>query len=268
MHTKMNTGVVIAIACLAAYSAAQAEALPGQGTWQNTLQARDLDGNRANGAEAWYDTTLGITWLANANAAAGTPYDTDSILRKTTGTDGRMLLADALMWAGDLSVGGVTGWRLPDVKPIDGVAFKYTDNIDFYSGTRDESLNVSSRQSELGHMFHVTLGNLSSHTTAGERRSFGDYGLRNTGPFSGLQPGQYWTDVWYRREPARQEGVWNFDMSIGFQHGVPYDFTLYGWAVHDGDVGAAMPVPEPQTWALLLAGLAAVAGAAARRRRR
>ena len=38
----------------------------GQGTWETTLQARDLDGNLST-AEAYYDTDLDITWLADAN---------------------------------------------------------------------------------------------------------------------------------------------------------------------------------------------------------
>jgi len=38
----------------------------GQGTWETTLQGRDLDGNNLT-AEACYDTALDITWLANAD---------------------------------------------------------------------------------------------------------------------------------------------------------------------------------------------------------
>ena len=40
----------------------------------------------------------------------------------------------------------------------------------------------------------------------------------------------------------------------------------YAWAVHDGDIAAA--VPEPQTYALMLVGLGALALAARRRNRR
>jgi hypothetical protein len=43
----------------------------GQGTWETTLQARDLDGNTST-IEAYYDTDLDITWLANANYAGTT----------------------------------------------------------------------------------------------------------------------------------------------------------------------------------------------------
>lgn len=54
------------VAMLAA-GAAQALGVPGQGTWETTLQPRDLDGNAANGPEAFYDTVLDITWLRDAN---------------------------------------------------------------------------------------------------------------------------------------------------------------------------------------------------------
>ncbi len=41
---------------------AQAAPVPGQGTWETTLQARDLDGNPST-TEAWYDTALNLLWL-------------------------------------------------------------------------------------------------------------------------------------------------------------------------------------------------------------
>ena len=41
----------------------QAAGVPGQGTWETTLQARDLNGDSF--ADAFYDTSLNITWLAN-----------------------------------------------------------------------------------------------------------------------------------------------------------------------------------------------------------
>ena len=41
-------------------------AISGQGTWESTLLARDFDGNMST-VEAYYDTVLGITWVAFAN---------------------------------------------------------------------------------------------------------------------------------------------------------------------------------------------------------
>jgi hypothetical protein len=42
---------------------ASAAAVSGQGTWETTLQGRDLDGNTTT-FEAYFDTALDITWLA------------------------------------------------------------------------------------------------------------------------------------------------------------------------------------------------------------
>lgn len=41
--------------------------ISGQGTWETTLQGRDLDGN-LNTFKAYYDTVLNITWLADATS--------------------------------------------------------------------------------------------------------------------------------------------------------------------------------------------------------
>jgi hypothetical protein len=65
--------------------------VPGQGTWETTLLPRDLDGNLANGPEAFYDTVLNITWLRNAKV------------------NGLMTWTSANTWANTLVVGGVGG---------------------------------------------------------------------------------------------------------------------------------------------------------------
>ena len=59
-----------ACACVLAVvtSTSRAAAISGQGTWETTLQPRDLDGNTST-IEAYYDTVLNITWLANATYA-------------------------------------------------------------------------------------------------------------------------------------------------------------------------------------------------------
>jgi len=84
---------------------ARAVSVSGQGVWESTLEGRDLDGNAAT-FEAYYDTVLDITWLADANAA---------------GT--LMNWVDAKAWVSNLNVSGITGWRLPTPDPIGGVAF-------------------------------------------------------------------------------------------------------------------------------------------------
>ncbi len=55
------------------------------------------------GGQAVYDTDFNITWLADANYAKTSGYD----------SDGMMVWALANTWAAGLNVGGYTGWRLP-----------------------------------------------------------------------------------------------------------------------------------------------------------
>jgi len=45
----------------------------GQGTWETTLQPRDLSGSPTT-IEAYYDTVLDITWLVDANYARTSGY--------------------------------------------------------------------------------------------------------------------------------------------------------------------------------------------------
>src|SRR3989344_2069321 len=92
----------------------QAASVSGQGAWETTLQGRDLDGNLAT-FEAYYDTALNITWLANANAGAGSSFDDGTYV-----TDGAMSWINANAWAASLNFNGITGWRLPTVTDTDG----------------------------------------------------------------------------------------------------------------------------------------------------
>lgn len=46
-----------------------AAAVTGQGTWETTLQARDLDGNGVT--DAFYDTSLDITWARQVSPVNG-----------------------------------------------------------------------------------------------------------------------------------------------------------------------------------------------------
>lgn len=133
------------IATLTLYAAvvvpniASAVAVSGQGTWETTLQGRDLDGDLAT-FEAYYDTVLGITWLADANVGAGSAFDDIGIDGGTT-TDGEMTWAKANAWAASLNFNGINGWRLPTANPIDGTTSN--DFILAYDGSHDRGYNVS-----------------------------------------------------------------------------------------------------------------------------
>lgn len=67
MNKSHLLGAVCAyVICTVSFSV-HSVGIPGQGTWETTLQARDFDGNM-NTVEAYYDTVLNITWLADATA--------------------------------------------------------------------------------------------------------------------------------------------------------------------------------------------------------
>jgi hypothetical protein len=205
---------------------ANAAAVSGQGTWETTLQGRDLDGNLANGFEAHYDTALNITWLDDTSA-------------------GYMNWDAAQIWAANLNVNGITGWRLPTLVDTGTPGCNYA-----YTGGTDCGVNVSTSTSELAHMFYVTLGNKGSISTAGNFQN--DGGLTNTGPFKNIQSNYYWSGVEYA--PAT-DYAWFFYTGVGLQIDGIKDGSLAVWAVRPGDVAA---VPEPESLALMGLGLAAL----------
>lgn len=212
---------------------ANAVSVSGQGSWETTLQGRDLDGNLST-AEAYYDTALNITWLANANYAGTT-----------------MNWWSANSWAAGLNVNGITGWRLPTVTDSGASGCNFA-----YSGT-DCGYSVNTATGEMAHMFYTTLGNKAFYSTSGVAPQSG-WGLTNTGPFSNVQPYHYWsaTEV----EPYIGD-VWFFLFYDGLQHRSLKSVDLYAWAVHSGDVGASV-VPIPATFWLFGSGLIGLFGIA------
>lgn len=212
--------------------------VPG-GASQAALSARDLDNNPAT-IEAYYDTSLNITWLADANYANSSGYET---IGASGGPNnyGFMTWHNAMTWAAGLNINGITGWRLPAVTDTGPPGCDWDTN-----GT-DCGYNVEVTTGEMASMFHTTLGNLAFYDTTGTPRPV--YGLNNHGPFSNIQPTVYWSGL-----AADSADAWYFNFGLGHQEIRNKTYDGYAWAVHPGDVGAAI-VPVPAAACLFASGL-------------
>ena len=224
---------VAAAMCGAAIS--HAGPVPGQGTWETTLKPRDLDGNPAT-IEAYYDTALNITWLADGNFAAGSAFDNG-----VSPADGAMTWPNAMDWVAGLNIHGVTGWRLPAMQLHDPANF-VCNFVNYFSGG-DCAWNVDPATGEMAHLYFVTLGNLSEYDTLQQERPAGTWGMINTGPFVNAQTvvnpltgeGAYWYGKVNGQVPVSPQ--WYFGTSNGSQYVTYYSREFWAWAVHDGDIG-------------------------------
>lgn len=203
-------------------------ALPAQAA----LQGRDFDGD-TNTVEAFYDTDFNITWLANGLAAQGTSFDDGTY----TG-DGRLTWQSAMNWAGSLTLGGKSDWRLPKAIFPDPTC---SVNNGF------ASYGSPCKGSELGHLSWDE--GVTQATPKGFTHAWGGHDW-------------IWTQTEYD-EPGNPGAVYVYTLTARVQGGDWADSPTYGkdqifaLAVHDGDVGTAIsPVPEPETYALMLSGLA------------
>jgi hypothetical protein len=241
---------------------AKALVVSGRGTWETTLQARDLDGNLST-AEAYYDTDLGITWLVDANYAQTSGYD----------ANGWMDWGTATTWVAGLNPygSGITGWRLPTTIDADGPDADAlgNDGCDLtpsvYQGL-DCGYNITA-YSEMSHMFYVTLGDKAYYSTSGTVQP-GWGVLANTGPFRNVQANVYWSATEYAPDIRY---AWSFYLGYGYQYPnykmAPGNGSLYAWAVHSGDVGAAVStVPLTSAVWLFGSGLLGLIGIARRKK--
>jgi len=115
----------------------------------------------------------------------------------TGGPSGRMIWADANNWSAGLSVAGISGWRLPE---------------------SDACVGYNCFSSEMGNLFYNVLGN-----TAGT--------LSNSGPFSNVVRGFFWSATDYAPDP---NNAWGFTFDnddfpvIRMKMGRPPVITLHG----------------------------------------
>lgn len=195
------------------------------------LEGRDLNGS-AGSFEAYYDTDLNITWLANANV------------------NGLQSWQVATAWAANLSivdtVNNITydNWRLPATLQPDA-------SCDGQSGGISSGYGCTG--SEMGHLFYAELGGVAAQSVLGSSNP-------DVAKFTNLLANRYWSVAEF--EPY-VGGELLFNFGNGHQGAYDRNANFYALAISPGDVGA---VPEASTWAMLLAGLGMV-GVAARRRR-
>lgn len=164
-------------------------------------------------------------------------YDTDLDITwlRDANVNGAQGWNEAASWAASFSIGGFSDWRLPTADPTCLTAANCTGG-------------------EIGHLWYIGLGN----TFAGALT----VGLTNSGDFQNLQT-WYWTGS--QPDPG-SSGAYAFHINTGVQ-GMQFTSasmnSLYAMAVTNGDVGL---VPEPGTFALLLAGLTGISLVATRKK--
>jgi hypothetical protein len=165
---------------------------------------------------------LGFSVLANAelqNNGNGLIYDTDLDITWYNPGVSAMSWDQAMAWAESLTVGGVSGWRLPSALNEDGSYPNYGHGV---------------VESELGHLYYEALSNVV-------------YGpLTDTGSFVNLQPVNYWSST----VTAHYTGnAFAFSFNNGKQSHADKNLiaNFSAIAVHSGNVGALVPMAEVTT---------------------
>jgi len=146
-----------------------------------------------DGVRLIYDSVQRITLLGDPNWAQTSGFD----------LNGEMTWDEARAWAGGLTIGGFSDWRLPI--------------------TFDETCRgADCTNSEMGHLFAVE-------------------GVSSTSPglFRNVQERQYWSSRSYSSEP---DLAWYVHFGNGDQAVTAKSDSHIPWAVRDGDVGAEVSI--------------------------
>lgn len=174
--------------------------------------------------QAYYDTVLDITWLADANLAATNPFTLPAL------GGGAMTLTKANEWIAAMNTAAYLGksdWRLPTTLQPDPSCGTQSDPGFPYplqgSGT-------GCIGSEMGHLFNV-------------------YGITSSAPspFANVQS-IYWSGTPYVTNVVGVAG-WSFNFVTGSQDLASEGNFFnpvgnYAWAVRSGDIEAAVvPIP-------------------------
>lgn len=189
------------------------------------------------GPDMVYDTVLEITWVRDASLCVTLD---NCVNRNDLFVTGGMPWVSANQWAADLQFGGFDDWRLPYASVSAGANPALSVYACTGAGGADE---LACRDNEMNYMFYYNLGLPSPNT--GDQTAIGGEELFNI-------QNAYWSGT---TEEATQAWLFNFINSGQFD--INKIDPLAGWAVRDGDVGAA--VPEPGVLLLFGIGLAGLA---------
>jgi hypothetical protein len=233
----------------------------------NTVEAKLVDAG--NGLIK--DTDLHVTWMQDANlfftrtgsgrlpakatklvdaiiAAVPEVLDGKVVHQITRGDfntgNGQMTWWAAQAWVrylNSIKYKGFDNWRLPTLRPVNGIALKYKFSCD---GSTDYGKNNTAKNplaSELGHVFYNELGNLSDNDTSCALRERG-YGVINKGPFRNLKNDVYWTGKKFKRYV---ENAWHFHTYNGGQGNDYKGDQFYVWPLHTGIKDAPETVKSP-----------------------
>jgi hypothetical protein len=219
-HRNIRTTLIASSLIVAALASGSAHAV---------LQGRDLNGS-VGSFEAYYDTELNITWLADADM------------------NGPMTWDAANTWVANLSftdgVNVYDNWRLPSTLQPD---------LSCSTQSGGDSYGYNCTGSEMGHLFYSELGGAALQSI-----------LSSADPdvvkFANLQALPYWSATEYGSNTVF---AWAFLFNNGNQTAPGKTNSYLSLAVSPGDIAA---VPEADTWVMLLAGLGLI-GAVTRRRR-
>jgi hypothetical protein len=171
------------------------------------------------GGQAYYDTDLNVTWLADANLAATNTFGVGGI----NPVNGQMTWDVAENWITAVNSAtylGVNSWRLPVTSQPDPTC----SNQNVFIPPQGSGTGCTG--SEMGHLFNAT-------------------GIRSStpSPFSHVQNATYWSGTLYAPDPIGR--VWSFDFfaNNGTQDAILRDQSHFAnaWAVSPGDV--LVPVP-------------------------
>lgn len=207
------------------------------------------------GGLAYYDTDSNLSWLADA-AYLRTLYAESNGVEGDS--NGRVSWASATSWVYDLTIAGVTGWRLPATFDIGNDGCNYS-----YYGT-DCGYNVDLATGELANLFINVLGNVPLKDTDGNRST--EYNITpNSGPFINVEAnkGYYWSST---EDVTDASFAWVFSTSSRDQITAHKTGSLLrAWAVYSGDVGL-VSVPVPTAAWLFASGLLGLVGISKRKK--